>query len=326
MRGRRADLGVLDDVVKSVQEADSPISRATLSAWFDRDVRSRLTPGGKLVIIGTCYHEADLLAEIQLEQIYKVRILKLRAIAEADDELQRPIGTPLWADDDYGFDKICLKEQQRAEAEGRDRAFAAEWQCEPTAAKGNYFRPEQCPVYDALPAGVIPLDRVRAWDFASSTKTSADYTCGILLTCWIDSVEQILRFAILDVIRFRGAPEQVRATVLATAEMDGHSTYVVVPIDPGQAGADQVESYTRLLSGFPVVPEKISGDKRTRATAVATQVNSGRVGMLKAGWNASLSEELRSFDAGRNDDQCDALASCYKQLEQKAKLLQWYRL
>jgi phage terminase large subunit-like protein len=42
----------------------------------------------------------------------------------------------------------------------------------------------------------------------------------------------------------------------------------------------------------------MSGDKVTRADAVASQCNVGRVGTLRAGWNAAVVDELGSFPLG----------------------------
>ena len=46
------------------------------------------------------------------------------------------------------------------------------------------------------------------------------------------------------------------------------------------------DSYIRMLSGFPVEAERMSGDKATRADAAASQCNIGRISMVRAPWNA----------------------------------------
>jgi predicted phage terminase large subunit-like protein len=86
------------------------------------------------------------------------------------------------------------------------------------------------------------------------------------------------------------------------------------PEDPGQAGKDQVQSYIKLLSGYRVEAERMTGDKVTRADACASQANIGQIGMLKASWNASLIDELASFPSGRWDDQTDALSLAFSKL------------
>jgi predicted phage terminase large subunit-like protein len=56
-----------------------------------------------------------------------------------------------------------------------------------------------------------------------------------------------------------------------------------------------------------------SGSKTIRADACASQANIGRVGMLKAPWNAALLDELAAFPAGAHDDMVDALALAFNQ-------------
>ena len=70
----------------------------------------------------------------------------------------------------------------------------------------------------------------------------------------------------------------------------------------------------------------MSGDKATRASPFASQLNAGNVMMLRAAWNYSLIEELRTFPHGK-DDQIDALASGYNDLaEFKSDLSVWEEL
>lgn len=49
--GRRADIGLIDDPVKSRKEADSPTYRQNTWDWYLADFRTRLKPGGAIVII-----------------------------------------------------------------------------------------------------------------------------------------------------------------------------------------------------------------------------------------------------------------------------------
>jgi hypothetical protein len=52
----RADLVVLDDVYRSMDEAYSDNVRQKVSEWFFSEVLPRLRPGGKVVGIGTRFH------------------------------------------------------------------------------------------------------------------------------------------------------------------------------------------------------------------------------------------------------------------------------
>jgi predicted phage terminase large subunit-like protein len=166
------------------------------------------------------------------------------------------------------------------------------------------------------------VEQIRAWDLASSAK--GDWTVGLKLArAYTPAFEN--SFIVTDVIRFRGPPEEVRATVRAVAQADGYGTKIWIPRDPAQAGADQADSYIRMLSGYAVGAERMSGDKATRADAAAAQANIGRLGMLRAPWNAAFIEELAAFPSGVHDDQVDALSLAFSKLEQ-TDLRVWLRL
>jgi predicted phage terminase large subunit-like protein len=101
---------------------------------------------------------------------------------------------------------------------------------------------------------------------------------------------------VTDIRRMRGRPDEVRKLVRIVAEADGRETKIMLPRDPAQAGQDQAQS--QLLAGYRVETVRMSGSKKVRADAVASQVNIGRVGMLLASWNAAFIDELGAFPPG----------------------------
>lgn len=59
--GHGADLLLIDDPVRSAEEADSETYRERTWEWFNQDAVTRLEPGGRIVLIGTRWHEDDLI-------------------------------------------------------------------------------------------------------------------------------------------------------------------------------------------------------------------------------------------------------------------------
>jgi len=169
------------------------------------------------------------------------------------------------------------------------------------------FKPGEMPVLDWLPE-VERGYSVRAWDLAASV--TGDWTVGVRLEV-VRVGKHSVGWAISDVRRMRGRPDEVRSLVEAVAAADGREVKVLLPEDPGQAGKDQAQDYIRRLVGFRVQAVRMSGDKVTRADAVASQCNIGRVGMLRGPWNAALIDELGSFPVGGHDDQVDALSLAF---------------
>jgi predicted phage terminase large subunit-like protein len=286
---------------------------------------SRLKPDGKIVLIGTPMHENDLLCRLAREQAADWRILRLPAIAECSDELGRAEGEPLWADDvEYGYGRKLLELRAWHEAQGRLRDWYAQYQGRPRPPEGAMFKPARMPVFDVLPERV--LARVRAWDLASSSSRTADWSVGLkLVQLWRQGASYEDLWIVSDVQRIRGTPDEVRHLVRTVAQADGYGTEIWIPQDPAQAGADQVDSYIRMLSGFPIKAERMSGDKVTRADACASQCNIGRIGILRAPWNAAFIDELGAFPRGVHDDQVDALSLAFSKLD-NSPLLRWARL
>ena len=66
--GRRADLAIIDDPVKSQAEADNAYFRDHLWNWYRSDLTTRLKPGGRVVLIMTRWHEDDLGGRLLAQQ------------------------------------------------------------------------------------------------------------------------------------------------------------------------------------------------------------------------------------------------------------------
>jgi predicted phage terminase large subunit-like protein len=303
--GRRADLILIDDPVKSQAEADSPAARDHLWSWFRSDLTTRLKPGGRILLIMTRWHPDDLGGRI-LEGPDAWRTLRLPALAEAGDPMGRAPGEALWP------------EWESAEALARkraivgERAFAALFQQDPRPRTGRLFLPARIPIVDDPVTAVA----VRAWDLAATAQTAGrdpDFTVGLKLGR--DAGGQ---FVVLDVVRLRGGPHEVEQAIVATAAADGSAVAIGLPQDPGQAGRAQIRYLTARLAGHRVVASPETGAKETRAMPVASQANAGNLALRRAPWNRALLEELQDFPHGAKDDQADALSRAFSLLNDAA--------
>ena len=294
MTGRRADLVIVDDPVKSQREADSPAARDHLWDWFRGEVVTRLRPRGRIALVMTRWHPDDLGGRL-LASGEAWRVLRLPALAEAGDPMGRAPGEALWP---AWEGRAALERKRLALGE---RAFAALFQQSPTSPGGRLFQLRRVAVADERLEGAC----VRAWDLAASEQ-GGDWTVGVKLCLGAEGVLQVM-----DVVRFQGGPEAVVRTIRQTAEMDGVGVRVSLPQDPGQAGRAQVAFLTARLAGFRVESSPESGAKAVRAMPVASQVNAGNLGLLRGAWNRAFLEELEDFPGGAKDDQVDALARAY---------------
>jgi hypothetical protein len=95
---------LIDDPVRSREDADSERIRDKTWDWYKSDLLTRLRPGGWVILIQTRWHEDDLAGRIMAEMERggeQWEIVSLSAEAEAGDQLGREPGEWLW-DDDYG--------------------------------------------------------------------------------------------------------------------------------------------------------------------------------------------------------------------------------
>jgi len=314
--GRRADLALIDDPVKSAAGAASQGQRDAVWDWYRTDLLTRLKPGGRVVLVMTRWHEDDLGGRLLALQKDEWRCLRLPALAEVDDPLGRREGEALWPE--WEDRAALLRKRDNLGA----RAFAALFQQTPRPDEGAFFQPARLGMLAHAP-DTGSGRTVRAWDLAATPKradNNPDWTVGLKL-----HRDEAGRFIVLDIVRLRGSPLDVEQALLATARADG-DVLQYLPKDPGQAGVYQSSQLGRLLAGFTFDFSPERGAKAVRAAPVAAQMEAGNVALVRADWNAAFVEELRGFPDGTNDDQVDALSRAFAWLTQsraaQAQLLQ----
>lgn len=309
--GNRAHGLIIDDPIKGREQANSETIRQKAFDAYTDDLKTRLIPGGWIVMIQTRWHEDDLAGRIlpdgwsgqsgtfQCKDGMEWEVLCLQARCEVDeDPLGRKRGEYLWPE---WFDR-----RHWAQFEENPRTWSSLFQQIPSPMDGDLFKPDQIGVIDALPAEGAKW--ARGWDLASVTD-DGDWTAGGKLGRLADG-----RFVIGDMARFQRGPDERDAAIKNTAALDGKLVKISIPQDPGQAGKTQVTYMTRRLAGYLVVSSPETGDKVTRAEPFAAQVNAGNVLMLRGPWNQPLINELRMFPNGKNDDQVDALSRAFAEI------------
>ncbi len=316
--GKGADLALIDDPFKGRAEADSEVIRESVWDWYRSVLRTRLMPGGSIILINTRWHPSDLsgrlIEEMEAGTGERWEVLNLPAIALDNDPLGRLPGEPLWPSA-YDLEALAATELSLG-----DREWSALYQGAPTSGQGGVFKVAQLQALDAAPAGGTV---VRAWDLAATAQVGTrdpDWTVGFKLARYPDG-----RFGILDVVRLRGGPDEVEAAIVNTASQDGRGIRISLPQDPGQAGKTQVLYLTRKLAGYAVESSPETGDKATRAAPLASQVNAGNVFMVKAPWNRALLDEMAGFPAAAHDDCVDAGSRAFSVLvapPQPARVIQ----
>lgn len=293
----------IDDPIKKREEAESEVYREKAFDWYTDDLYTRLEPSGKIVMTLTRWHYDDIAAQAIASEPGRWRILKLPALAEADDPLGRKPGAALWPERFPVEALLRIKEVQTK----KDGAYAFEslYQQNPTPKEGDFFKVAKLETVDAAPAG---LTLCRGWDLAS-TEGGGAYTAGVLIGKDSKGV-----WYVLDVARGQWSSDDVETQLVSVARKDGTGVRIHLPQDPGQAGKGQAQQLVRKLSGFNVKAEPVSGSKESRAFSFSAQVNAGNVKLLNGDWNKDFIEELRQFPRGKYKDQCDAAADAFNEL------------
>lgn len=300
--GQGFDLILIDDPIKSREEADSEVFRESAWEWYSEEIYSRLEPGGAIVLTLTRWHEDDVAARALASEPFDA--LRLPALAEPGDPLGREPGEALWPER-FGVEELSRIRSVMRTEQG-ERAWEALFQQNPTPREGAFFKVGSLTIEDRPPAC---SDRVRAWDLAASV--DGDWTVGVLMGRAPDG-----RFVVLDVVRGRWTPGEVEQQIRRTAESDGFDVRIRLPEDPGAGGVAWARRLVSMLAGYNVRAVRVSGrgDKTVRASPLAAQIESGNVFCARRMWTGAFVEELRAFPAGKHDDQVDAAADAFDEL------------
>ena len=309
---------IIDDPIRRREDADSEVYREKVWDWYTDDLYTRLEPGGAIVLVMTLWREDDIGARAVASEPGRWTVLKLPALAESPlvrpDALGRAEGEALWP---ARYDVAALERIRAVMSQNEgERSWQALFQQNPTAREGSFFKVGQIGIEPAAPA--LLTDKCRAWDMAA-TEGGGDYTAGVLMARAPDGI-----YWVLDVRRGRFATDTRNKEILQTAALDGVSTRIHGPQDPGSAGKDAAAAFTKMLAGYSVRTTPVSGAKTTRADPFSAQVNAGNVRMVSADWNKAFIEELRSFPLGANDDQIDAAADAFAQLALSQSVQSWF--
>jgi predicted phage terminase large subunit-like protein len=310
--GRRADLAVIDDPFKGHAQADSEPERERIWNWYVTELLTRLKPGGRIVLINTRWHVDDLSGRLLEQEAHRWKVLDLPAFARDDDPLGREPGEALWPDWESAD---ALRDKQKSIGA---RLWASLYQQSPTPSEGLLFEAGKIVTVPEAPA-VVKV--ARGWDIAASDEGDAsnpDWTAGVKMGRTAEG-----RFVVLDVVRFRGRPEEVDRRLRETAEADGKGVLQSVPQDVGAAGKAMAAHHARVLAGFPVTTSRETGSKVVRATPFASQVGAGNISIVKSKpgnpWNGPYLDELGLFPAGRKDDQVDGSSRAFEIIADKPR-------
>ena len=304
LTGNTADLFIIDDPIKNRQEADSETTRNTIWNEYLNSVRTRIKPGGKLIVIQTRWHEEDLYGMIAKNE-KNVTIINIPCECdEENDVLGRKIGDSLCPE--IGRGNAWLKEFKQAYV-GKEgsRAWTALYQGRPVAMEGNLIKREWWKYYKEtyeelnLPYVIISVD---------AAFKDGDDNDFVAIQVWgkrdknyylLDALKKHLNFVdTLDAIR--NFKSRYKDVIFILIEDKANGTAIINVLSSEMEG---------------VIPVKPEGGKVTRANAVSPAIESGHVFLPQfADFVDDFVAECSAFPNAAHDDQVDAMTQALNRM------------
>lgn len=311
LTGGRGDRVIIDDP-HSTETAESEAERSNTSRIFRESVPTRLNDPirSAIIVIMQRLHEEDVSGQIiKLGLSYEHLMLPMEF--EPDRACSTSIGfrDPRSNDGDLLFPARFPREVvERDKIPMGSYAVAGQFQQRPAPRSGGMFQRGDFEIVDAVPAGA---QRCRAWDFAATQQKAGrqpDWTVGLKMA-HLDGI-----FYVENVVRDRWSPGDVERALKNTASQDGTDVRIRMPQDPGAAGKADAATKVKLLAGYDVNVQTVTGEKATRAKPASAQTEAGNVKLVRAAWNEPFLDEVCSFPNAQFDDQVDAFADALNEL------------
>lgn len=299
--GRRAGLGLIDDPVKSREEADSERVRDKHWDWYLNDFLTRLLPGAPQIVIQTRWHEDDLSGRILEREASRWDILKLPMEAtDPDDPLGRKPGERLWPE--------WFTDEMVQTAKMDTRAWNALYQQNPVPDEGDYFKRDHFIPYKAYPQG---MHIYGASDYAV-TEGGGDYTeHGIFGLDFNGSLY------LIDWWRGQSASDvwiEKQCDLIAKYSpliWFGESGPIRKAIEPFLKRRMQERGTLCRLEWLPSIADKV-----VRARPFQARAAMGNVYIpSNEAWMTDLMSQLMRFPAGKYDDGVDVCSLMGRGLE-----------
>ena len=300
--GHGANLMIIDDPVKTQEEADS-VSRQNKiwNEWLS-SFTSRLAPHAKVIIIMTRWSENDLVGRLMTTEGISLKVLNFPLEAEADDLLGRKPGQALCPEIGKGDKWLADFKQMLLSREG-SRTWNALYQGHPVALEGNLIHRDWWRYYTDLPKD-IP-EYVMSVDAAFKDNDDSDF---VAIQVWgkkdadmylVDAVKKHLDMpsTCREIIRLRSMYPKCKTTL----------------IEDKANGTAIIQILRKKIGG--IIPVDPFGGKVSRVNAIAGAIESGNCYLPDTKlFTVDFVDECSAFPNGQHDDQVDAMSQCLNRL------------
>jgi len=300
--GKGGDLIIIDDPVKSREEAESKTYRNRIWDWYRSDLRTRLEPGAKVLIIQTRWHKDDLSGRLLEEKSEPFKIIKFPALATSDDVLGRKPGDALWPDR-FGRETLL-----KIKGVIGSYAFESLYQQNPYIEEGEIFKREWWRYYDVMPMEK-PIRVVQSWDTAFK-KDRVNDECAC--TTWM---QLKCGFFLLDGISERMEYPALKEAVKMQAAIHSPDVILIEDKASGQSLIPDLKSETIL----PIIAVQVDSDKTTRAHSATPMIQAGNVHLPRSkAITGRIVDQCAAFPRDKHDDIVDTVTQFINWVKRQA--------
>ena len=295
LMGRGANLFILDDVVKSAEEAESEVYREKIWDWFQASATTRLMPDAVMVGVMTRWHQDDLFGRIIDNYGDDWTVLNLPALAEKDDPLGREVGEGLWPE--FWKDPDFYEKQRQSRS---PYWFSALYQGRPTPEGGGILLRDWWQFSHNPPTDFDQM--LQSWDLSLKDNATNDYSVGQV---WGRKGANIY---LLSQVRGHFSLHEVANHMRQFAIK--YPKAVAKLVEDTAMGPAIKATLTHEVPG--IIPIPVKGSKKSRVEASVPMVQAQNVFLpendqgVKPKWVWEFIEECAAFPRGANDDQVDA--------------------
>lgn len=303
--GNPADLMIIDDPIKSRQEADSETTRNRLWGEWLNSMKSRLSAGAKVILIMTPWHEDDMAARMLQTEEYAT-LIRLPVEAQEDDPLGRSPGEPLCPE--IGKDAAWLQQFKKSylsDAQGGPRAWSSLYMCSPVVEGGNMVQRGWWKYYDPDDVTAFGTEVISV-DAAFKDGDNNDY---VSIQVWGKlNNDYYLRYCCNEHLDFAGTLQKIRLV------RGWYPKARTLYIEDKANGSAIIQTLQREMTG--VIPVNPMGGKVARVNAVSPAIESGHVFLPeKAPWLEEYLKQWSEFPAGKHDDMVDASTQALSKMQ-----------
>lgn len=308
--GRGADLAIIDDPHKDREEADSLRVREKIWAWYHGVLRTRLMPGGKILLMMTRWHEDDLAGRLQESEPGKWTILNLEAVSGEGTKDEKA----LW-ESKYSLRYLQDFREDLASA-GRLREWKSQYQQTPTADEGIEFKREWFSErYTDLPK---ELALYSASDLAVTSQKVArdpDWTEHAVAGLAADG-----RLYVLDWWSGRVTPDEWMEALIKMMALWKPRKWTSEGGKIRRAcEGELVRRCNESRTYFHMEWRPTHTDKAARATAFKAWASMRRIVFPKTRWAEEVIDNVVGFPTLRHDDKFDTMATLVASLDDAAR-------